>query len=420
MRKQTGRALGSTPIGVIDIGTSKICCLILGEDVSGEPILLGFGQQRSQGIKAGVVSHQESAEVAIRTAVAQAERMAGLQLNDIAFGVSCGRLVVERLTARAEISGTTVSDGDLERVLSGAEAYLTRQGRIVIHRRLGEWQLDGQTGIVDPRGNAGHELAVLFSAVTADEAPIRNLVAVIDRCHLETRQIAASAHASAIAVTTPDERRAGVLVVDIGGGATGLAAFADDNLLHLDVIRVGGEIITYDIAQALVTSLIEAERMKTLHGSLAAAASDSVESIPYRMRTESGSDQNGTAEITRQRLRELIEPRIDAIGRAVTSSLAERDLAAFAEGRVVLTGGGAELAGLDRYWSHRFTCEAIIGRPRSFGGMQAAPPSPAFATVMGLALMSRERRAEPPGPGRTVAPDQGYLRRVHRWWRESF
>ena len=405
-------------VGVVDVGTAKICCLIAAPDGAGGQTLLGLGHQRSQGLKSGMVVDTDEAERAVRAAVGQAERMAGVSLDSVVLAVACGRLKSSGFVARALVEGGVVRTADIDRVIAGGEAYVERSnGRCLIQLTRSDWQLDSVKGVRDPRGLAGRELSVQLTAVTADEAPVRNLIGVIERCHLAVDGLVATPFASAIAVATPEERRAGVLVVDIGAGVTSLAVFAEGRFVHTDAIPVGGLHITYDIARALATPVTEAERIKTLYGTLVKAASDAAEFISF---PGAGGDDQGSFQTSKARLREIVEPRVEHVFSLVEERLDGAGLMGFASGGVILTGGGSQLLGLDRVWMRRFGGAVRIGRPKPIGRMPPSMCSPAFATVVGLAVGEVAQGSALGSVRRTPIGSPGYLGRVRQWIGESF
>lgn len=403
--------------GVIDIGSAKVCCLIAGADSSGAPALMGFGHQRAQGIKSGVIVDPEAAERAIRAAVAQAERMAGIELSDVVVSAICGRPRSQSFVARAATNAAVVTQADMERVIYGAESYAERNGRSLLQLTCSGWRLDGAAGIRDPKGLAARELAADIVAVTADEAPLRNLINVVERCHLTVGGVLVAPFASALAVTTAEERQGPLLVVDIGGGVTSLAAFSRGIMIWTDAIPVAGGHMTYDVQRALGTTVAEAERIKTLYGTLVRAASDAAETISYPV---TGDEEVSTSQTTKARLSQIIEPRAAHLLSLIEERLESVALKAYASGHVVITGGGSQLLGIDKAWMHRFGGSVRCQRPKPIGRMPANMMSPLFATVIGLALgeFSSDSAMSPVRSPRQVTG--GYLGRMKQWLSESF
>ena len=405
-------------IAALDIGTAKIACLVATLDSEGRPVFAGIGHQRSRGLKSGVVVDAEEAERAVRAAIGQAERMAGVALDRVTLALGCGRIRSTRFVARAALQSGIVRPDDLDRVLAGGEAYLQRDGRTLVHVDHSDWQLDQTAGVRNPVGMAARELAVELGAVTADEGPVRNLAAIIERCHVTVGALTATPVASAYAVTTLEERRLGALVIDIGAGMTCLARFADGRLEQVEAIPVGGNHVTSDLAKGLATSLVEAERIKTLYGTLVKATSDDSELISYPVIGQ--EDEPTVAQTSRARIRELIGPRIEQVFDLIGERLLAGQALLPGSDAVVLTGGTSQLIGIEGAWMQRFGGVARIGRPRPIGRMPGNMASPAFATVIGLVAAGRSDAGSGSDHLRARADDTGRLGRVQRWLRDSF
>ncbi len=413
---------GSDTIGVLDLGSSKVACIIarqapdtdVASDLGGLKIL-GIGHQRSHGVKAGVILDLDQAEAAIRAAVDQAERMAGITLSSVYVSIACGRLRSLNFAARAEVENGIVGDDEIARVLAGARAYAERDGRRLVHLARIGYRLDGGPGVREPRGMAASMLAADLHAVTADEGPVRNLLLAVERCHLATTGLVATPYAAALAVTTPQERRLGVTVVDIGGGTATIAMFAEDHFLHADVLPVGGNHMTFDIARTLSMPLVEAERIKALYGTMVRARSDEHETISY---PAAGEDDGELRHTTKAELHALLRPRVDSILTLVRERIQAAPTARFAEARLVLTGGASQMVGLGAYAAELLACPVRVARPQPIGGLPPNACSPAFAVVVGMlhaaAAGDIQAAVEPHG----TAQAGGYLRRVGDWLQE--
>jgi len=236
-------------LGLLDIGTAKTVCFIVAAARRGRegPVdVLGIGQQPSRGLKAGVVIELDAAEQCVRAAVSEAERAAGCELRQVLLAVACGRLKSTTFAAEATIEGRAVMDADMARLMSAGRSYVERDGRALLHMNAIGYRLDAAQGIADPRGLAAKVVSVDLHAVTADDAPLRNLVHVAERAYLSVIGLVPAPYASALGVTTPEERKAGVMVLDFGAGTTGLAVFVDGHLLASEVVPVGGHHVVAD------------------------------------------------------------------------------------------------------------------------------------------------------------------------------
>jgi cell division protein FtsA len=418
MRKTRSGGGSNTLIGALDAGTSKVCCLIFACDPSGAFRLLGCGHQRMQGMKAGVVIDADQAERCVRAAVGQAESMAGATLDNVIIAATCGRLRSANFVARAAVTDRIVRRADVARVLGAGEAYAQRDGRLLVQLTRGDWSLDRLSGLSDPLGLAGSELALPMHVVTADELPLRHLLTVVERCYLSVESVVAAPYASALAVTTAEDRQLGVVCIDIGAGTTTVAAFTEGRFTFAAGLPVGGSHISYDIARELATPLAEAERIKTLYGSLVQAPSDEREVISFPTSDES---EVSLYQTTREHLRSIIEPRMQSLFGLVMERLAGTTVQDLVSSRVVLTGGAAQLVGLAEWWSSRSGGKVRIGRPQPFGGISDSMRTPSFAAVAGLALAATSSSGVVSSTSRKArGSGVGYLGRVHQWFRESF
>jgi cell division protein FtsA len=419
--KTDGR--NSQIVGLLDIGTSKVACIIAALDAperTGESRrvrVLGIGHLRSRGLKAGVITDLAEAETTVRAAIAQAERMAHLTLEEVFVSVSCGRLQSSNFAASVDITGGVVRADDIERLMTGGHAFAEREGRTLIHlNRLG-FRVDGAAGSHDPRGMAASRLAADLHTVAADEAPVRNLMLVVERCYLNVRALIATPYASALAATSEDERRLGVTCIDIGGGTATVAAFYDGHFIHAATIPVGGHHITLDIAQALQTPLAEAERIKTLYGTIVVAQSDEYETFSYAL---AGEEEGARGQATKAQLAGIIRPRVAGILGMVRERLDKAGVSAFAGERVVLTGGASNLVGLGEFAANTLGRPARVSMPQPSAGLPQNVSSPAFSTVAGLLAVAASGSGEVSGLRDREALGGGYFERVGEWLKTGF
>lgn len=426
----TTRSKRQRIVTALDIGTSKICCLIAktspspdwlagkGESVQFE--VIGFDHTRAEGLKGGMIANLDSAEHCIRAAVDAAERMAGVTVEDVHVSVTCGRLKSESFSASVAIPSGAVREDDVARLLAGGRQYAGRDKRTVLHALPTSYRLDDNSGISEPHGMCGDRLSVDMHAVTADEAPMRNLMLCVERCHLNVASLVAAPYASALAVVTPDESNLGVACIDFGAGTTTLSVIADGQFVFTDAIALGGNAITTDIARTLAAPLEHAERLKTLHGSAFAALSDEREIITYPCVGEMA--RGNLNQITKAQLTVIIRPRIEEILDSMRRRLAASGLGAEVTQHLVLTGGGSQLTGLAELASNMFGHPARLGHPRALSGLPAVGAAPDFAATIGL-LLQWARGEDKVGmrvEQRFLRTGTGYFARVGDWIRDNF
>jgi cell division protein FtsA len=264
----------ATVVAALDIGTSKIVCLIarLAPQAPQETLrrrshgvrVLGFAHTAASGMKGGSVVDLVAAEEMIRNAIDIAEKAAELQLESVVVSLSGGRLGSERFIADIALAGGAVGDGDIARVLAAASRHSVRDGRAVLHSLPIAYQLDAAVGIREPRGMLGQRFGVDMHMVTADVATVRNLMLTVERSHLDVEAVVASPYAAGLAVLADDEADLGAAVIDLGAGTTTLAVFSGGRFVHADGFALGALHVTMDLARGLNTRIADAERIKAI------------------------------------------------------------------------------------------------------------------------------------------------------------
>lgn len=416
-------------VSAIDIGTSKIACLIarLKPNAANDVLprrthaieVLGIGHTRATGIKGGGVVDLAEAENAVRQAVAAAERMAGVQIESVIVSVSAGRLAGELYAATVHVSGPSVSDDDIERVLAAGSRHSVRPGRAVLHSLPIGFALDDARGLRDPRGMLGRRLGVDMHVVTVDAAAARNLMLCVERCHLSVEAMVATPYVVGLAALSDDEADLGAAIVDIGAGATTIAVFSGGHLVHADGFALGGRHVTMDLARGLNAAIADAERVKTLHGSVLSGTSDERDMIAV----SEGNEREPPHFAPRENLVRIIRPRAEEMLEMVRDRLKNSPFTAEPRGRVVLTGGATQLNGMPELAAHILGRRVRIGRPLGLSGLPEAAKGPAFAVAAGLLVYPQSAHLEHFGPRRArslAAGNDNYFTRVGRWLRESF
>lgn len=418
MKNASSDLRGQQVYGILDIGTSKVAAAVVAAAAGDRhPRLVGLGLQKSKGVKAGVLTGLDDVEMAVRAAISQAEQSAGVNIDRVTVSVAAGRLKSTHFAANADIANGIVSDDDIHRMMDGGRAFAEREGRMLLHmNRLG-FRLDGAEGVLDPRGLAARKLSAHLHAVTADEAPLRNLLLLIERCHLSCDGLVATPYASALAVTTEEERAIGVTTIDFGAGTTTIGLFSDGRFAGAEVVPVGSQHITFDIAKTLQTPLVEAERIKSLYGTIVSAQSDEHESFDYSL---AGEADGATYQTTKARLTDIIRPRVAQILGLVRERLAENGASAYAGEKIVVTGGASQLLGISDFIANQMGRPVRLGRPMALPEMPEAFSGPQFATIGGLAIASAANGVEYGAYRDRAQEPRGYLGRVGSWLKAGF
>jgi cell division protein FtsA len=386
-------------IAGVDVGSSKIACLIArveGTGADGLPLatVAGVGHQASRGVRAGAIADLEAAEGAIRAAVEQAERMADVTLSRVSIALNCGQPISHPVSVDVSIAGHEITDQDLRQAVRSARQRLAADGADLVYSAPVNYAIDGESGIRDPRGMYGERLSVHMHVVTAHPSPVRNLELCVERCHLEVQDKTLAALAGGLACAVPDERDLGCVVVDLGGGQTTAAIFSRGVLVHTVSIPFGGHHITTDIASGLSTTVAQAERLKTLHGSAIAGAHDDRETIKLQRVGE--DDRQGAVTVPRRELTGIIRPRAEEILEIVRDKLRASGVESAAGRTLIITGGGAHLNGM-RELAHRVLGRHTrLGRPLRLSGLPETCAGGAFSVAAGLILRAAGDAAATP------------------------
>lgn len=408
-------------IAALDIGTSKICCLIAqasGRAESGEGIrILGIGQQAARGMRGGAIVDMEAAERSIRGAVDAAEKMAGITVRRVLACLAGGQPKSRATSTEIGISGQPIGEHDLRRLLHQARARSRPHDGEVLHAIPTGYSIDGCGGIHDPRGLYGDRLGVEMHLVVAAPGPLRNLALCIERCDLELAGIVAAPLASGLACLVDDEMELGTTCIDMGGGTTSIGVFYGGHLVHADAVAIGGAHVTSDIARGLSTPLQNAERLKTLYGSAIPSPADEREMLDVPQIGEDPRD--GPNHVPRSMLTGIIQPRIEETLEFVRDRLRAVGVAPIAGRRAVLTGGAAQLTGVRELASRILNQQVRIGRPMLLSGLPTRMGGSALSAAVGLLIYAARgpiEAVETDGAGEiAVLAGQGPLARIGQW-----
>jgi len=371
-------------ISALDIGSSKVSALIAGVDESGAIHVLGTGQRESKGVVRGCISDMQLAELSVRHAVEQAERIAGINIDRAWLGMSAGGLDSLLSPVEIDLGGDRVEQADIDDLLTAGRLNIDTRGKIVLHLSPTLYSLDGNAGVANPLGLYADRLGVDIHAVLADPAPVRNLDMTARASHLGVDAIVASPVAAGLACLSVEERELGVALVEMGAAVTNVSVFIGGMLAGLVTLQQGGADITDEIASVFGVRRAEAERLKCFHGSAITSPRDHQESLDVG--APGDSTQSDRPRITRAELNAIIAQRIDVMVADVGRALKEMGFSNPGRHHVVLSGGGAELKGLADHMQAALGRMVRIGRPTELAGLPEAHSGPAFSTLAGLAL----------------------------------
>jgi cell division protein FtsA len=422
-------------VATVDLGATKIGCFIMkpegaqlrGPDGDEATIqVAGVAQVRSRGVRGGAIVNMEEAAEAVAQAVERAETMAGVSVSGVTLTTAGGQLASHRVAASVSLGARPIGDQDLQRALHMALAQARFPGRRPIHLLPIAWSVDGARGVRDPRDMFGRQLGLELLVVTMNELAFATLGHCLELAHLTFEGVVAAPFASALAALEDDEMDLGCICIDMGGGSTSTAVFAGGSLVHVDSLAVGGSHVTADVARGLSTTLADAERIKTLHGSAIASANEDREMIEARPR---GDDPGaGPVVAPRSLLKGVIAPRVEETLELLRERLKASGAPIEPGAGIVLTGGASQLTGVREVAVRVFDRNVRLGRPRRAPHLAEAASGPAFCAAAGVlhraAFGPREAVASSKLAGLRAAsqsndPRAGVLTRAAGWLREN-
>ncbi len=375
-------------IVALDIGTSKIVCIV-GEVKPDHTIeVIGAGMQESSGMKKGMVVNIDASVNTIQKALRDAEFMADCKISQVYTGIAGSHIKSMNTSGMVKIKDKEVTQGDIDRVVETASSISLPSDQQILHILEKEFSIDGQGGIKKPLGMSGMKLEVEVHIVTGAVAAVQNIIKCVHRCGLEMNEMILQPLASSRAVLEEDERELGVCLVDIGGGTTDVAIFTGGAIRHSAVIPIAGDQVTNDIAMALRTPTKDAEDIKIKYGcALRQLADDAPIEVP-------GVGERGTRMLSRQTLAEVIEPRIEELYSLVQAELRRSGYEDLLSSGIVITGGSSAMQGMVELGEEIFHMPVRLGTPRYVGGLADVVRTPRYSTGVGLLLYGLENHLQ--------------------------
>lgn len=433
MRDRLNAALKRGLVAALDVGSSKVACFIIRLDQSrvarngqgaglggyGAMRIIGAGVTRSRGVRQGEIVDMEEAERAIRTALEISEKMAGERVDQVIGVISGARPESSPSSAEADVLNGVVCEADVARVLGACAPAKPAPGREVLHAMPVNFALDGASGLTDPRGMTGASLAADMHVVTVAAAPLRNLAQCVKRCDLELAGVVAAPFASGLATLVEDEQDLGGACVDLGGGSSSVSLFLRRQLIYAGAVRMGGDHVTLDIAQAFSMSAAAAERLKTLHGGVYPTKMDDREFVDAPQIGEDASEER--RRVPRSALIGVIRPRIEETLEGVRDQLEHAGFNHMPGRQIVLTGGGCQLPGMMEAAQKVLGRRVRIGRPIRVAGLPQSAAGPAFAAAVGMSVYA-VRQNDEVWDFDAVSPDspRGRIGQAFRWFRKNW
>ncbi|OLB57546.1 MAG: cell division protein FtsA [Nitrospirae bacterium] len=374
----------------LDIGTTKICAIVAEVTEEGTVNVVGVGSSPSRGLRKGVVVNIESTVESIKKAVEEAELMAAVQINSVYTGIAGSHISGENSRGVVALKKQEVTRVDVQRAVDTARSVaVLPSDRRILHVLPREFMVDDQDGIREPLGMSGSRLEVDVHIITGAVTSAQNIIKSVNRAGLDVVDMVLQPLASSEAVLTPEERELGVAMVDLGGGTTDLAIFAEGSIRHTAVLPIGGQHLTTDLAIGLRTPQGEAERLKIRKGVALAelAKDDEMVEVP-------GVGDRPARTLCRKLVAEIIEPRVEEVFDLVRREIMRTGYEGILAAGVVITGGTSMLEGMLEAAERVLDLPVRRGVPNGVGGLRDIVSNPMYATGVGLILLARHHAGE--------------------------
>ncbi len=405
---------GNVVVG-LDLGTTKTCVIVGKVNDTGSLDIVGIGSCPSTGLRKGVVVNIDNTVESIRKAVEEAELMSDCEIDSVFTGIAGSHIEGLNSHGIVAVKGKEVDSDDVRRAVEAARAMAIPLDREILHVIPQFFIVDNQDGVKDPMGMSGVRLEAKVHVVIASVTSVQNIIKSVNRVGLDVNDVILEPLASSEAVLSTDEKELGVALMDIGGGTTDIAVFAEGSVKHSSVLAVGGNYLTNDIAVGLRTPVNEAEKIKIKYGCSFVPLIKPDETIEV---PSVGGRQ--PRRVSRQILGEIIQPRVEEILRLAHREVIKSGYEDLLGAGIVLTGGTAVLEGITELGEQIFHMPVRRGVPQGIGGLTDVVNSPLYATGVGLimyGLKNRSARSFRTGEGSFFAK---LIQRIKRWYSEFF
>ena len=373
----------------LDIGTTKVCTAVALMRKGPNPEIIGLGIQQNRGLKKGFVVDIEQTVASIRESLNEAKLMAGVNISKATIGITGGHIASFNSSGVVSVKGLEIDQQDIERVLDAAKAVVLPSDKKILHVIPQEFCVDNIRNINDPLGMCGVRLEANVYVVTGSVSLIQNIIKCVEKTDVSVDGVLLRSIASSHAVLSQEEKEMGVLLVDIGGGTTEIAVWKNSHLIHSQIIPVGGNHFTNDLAIVLKLPYNEAEKIKIHCGRIVKKNLSEDECLKIQkilgMRFR---------DINLDIIESILEARAEELFKIIRNIISKKSLENSIVGGIVLTGGGALMQDLSSLGEYIIEVPVRVGHPESFGGMTGIVKGPKFATVLGLLLESQEKHAD--------------------------
>ena len=365
----------------LDIGSSKIVCVVGKNNSNGEIEVLGYGSQATKSMKKGLIVDPSRIEEEIVFVVNEAAKITQTEISSVILNANITNSESVFLNGESEVGGSKIDELHIRSSINNSKFYNVDDNFEILHQIIRYFDIDKEKRVIDPTNFFADNLKVDIYQILVKKNYIKSLRNILNNTSLNIENIVSNPYASSLSTLIDDEKELGTICIDLGAGTTSVCIIENNKLIFAHAIPVGGSNITYDLASGLNTSIEEAERIKTLYGSVFSNPSDEHELIDVPM---IGSDKNRFNQINISYVNSFIKPRVEETLELVRQKLKEYNLHKKNFRRVVLTGGGSLLEGINEYAKIIFDSQIRTSYPKKIEGINSGLNKPQFATVLGL------------------------------------
>ena len=421
-----------SPFGILDIGSSKLACLIAQRSSANDILLLGQAMHAAEGVKQGEITDMNKFSTAVGKTVSAAERNADITISTIHIVTPGGNPAVTKHVQTIDIHNQVISRRDIQRIAHANSHQNLPVGHVRIQNQPGLYQLDDQRQIENPLGMCGRQLSLQFSQLSVSQTSYANFAQAVQQCHLELGSIHHSAVMAGHACLTEDDRELGTLLIDFGGGTTSVAIFSEGQLRFAGTIRMGGLNVTRDIAKMLSITISEAERLKAIEGSVlpTITSAEHLKRLSFPSQGDNFVLSNivsagdhltlpGGQVIQRQFLSDIIRTRCEEILEAVDQLLHTNGLGPARTYNLALTGGASQLTGMSDFVSEFWNKAVALRPPAPLSGPDGQISGGSFSACMGLARYIQSAEDEIRQTPLSSSSSPGLFGRLGNWFKEN-
>ncbi len=384
LKKIFTKTTDSEIVSILDIGSSKIICLIAKIDKNNNFEIIGSGCCSANGFKNCTISNSRIAQISIISAIEQAEKNVDMIIENVVLVLNGNKISSHYLKNAIRLKKQKITEYDIDKLILHGITKLQKDALEVIHYSPLEYYVDGHSDINDPCGLLGQQLAAKIHYVTIPSLLLANIVTCLAECHINVIDCIFAPHSSGLAVLNKNEQEMGTTIIDFGTGVTSFALFSQSKLLNCGYIPIGGQSLTHDIAKSFMLDLTNAERIKTIHGSANITYADTYKMIKTNDNSLTGLLDTEIRNISNAELNEVINARVSEIFHLLKTVLGKQyKLFPNAKNDVILTGGGSALTGIAHEASKILETKTRIKKPNILSGLKADIPISSYSSAIG-------------------------------------